>query len=107
MLLKDLPNTPPTLHHDITEISLSFLIDEPVGQFFRTLLKGGVCVECRGSVGGVLEQHSTQRKAFVHRGFRRLGGVVTFFAIFAHFCSSTQLYTQLAQAVLLLAQPVP
>ena len=50
MLLKDLTNTPPTLHHDITEISLSFLVDEPVEQYFRTILKG----ECVWSVGGVL-----------------------------------------------------
>ena len=47
MLLKDLTNTPQRLHRDIP---LSFLIDEPVEQFFRTILKG----ECVWSVGGVL-----------------------------------------------------
>ena len=50
MLLKDLTNTPQRLHQHSTEISLSFLIDEPVEQFFRTLLRG----ECVWSVGGVL-----------------------------------------------------
>ena len=30
-------------------------------------------MECRGSVGEVFRQHSTQRKAFVHRGSGRFG----------------------------------
>lgn len=73
----------------------------------------GVLGESWGSLGGVLEQHSTHRKPFTHRRFRRLGGVVRSLAIFA--CSASTLskkysyqpIPQLAQPVPRLGQPVP
>ena len=77
--------TSPTLHQHSTEISLSFLVDEPVEQFFRTILKG----ECVWSVGGVLVEcwnntpHSA--KPLYIAVPRDLGEVVTLFAIFAPF----------------------
>ena len=65
------------------------------------------------SVGGVLEQHSTRRKPFIHRHFRRLGGSGEVFGDFRLFCVnrlekySYQPIPQLAQPVPRLGQPVP
>ena len=90
-------NTPP--RHP-----LSLLVDEPVKQCKFRL---GVCVECWGSVGGVFGQHSTHRKPFIHRHFRRLGGGSgEVFGDFRLFCvNPLEKYSY--QPIPQLAQPVP